>query len=183
MNFLRFHRYWIALLALALIIIGANGPLLHIARDEAAHNLAATKEARVQVEQNLLQLRADVATAVKLSSQMDQGKAERYLAPADRLKTTAMLMQEAEHARIAHFFFALLGIVFRLAHAHAHVADIARMRPCRWRNVRSLRVNIDQVPYRDGKAFASCRLDFSRRSAEGRAIEQMRRGRIIPFRW
>jgi len=101
------HRWWLALLVFAIAVMAGSGPLLHLARVKAAHNLAEAQTERVQAEQNLRQLRADVAAARALNRQIDRAQAEQVLAASDRLKAATMLESEASQARLSHFSYTL----------------------------------------------------------------------------
>ena len=122
---LRPHRLWLALLALAVIIIAGSGPVLDLGRGEALHNLAEVKSARVKAEQNLKLLRDNVADARKLNGQIDRVSAEQVLAPTDRLKAAEMLERESNTAGIAHFTYTLAPEEHRAVNVGGETQDLA----------------------------------------------------------
>jgi hypothetical protein len=107
MSGLQQHRRWIGLMAVACIIIGGSGPVAHLMCDKTKQNLAELQAAHIKTEQDLQQLREDVARAQKLSRQIDRLHAEQILAPADRLKAAAALEKLAKDKQLRHFTYTL----------------------------------------------------------------------------
>jgi hypothetical protein len=106
-RFLRSHAGWMIMLALAIALLAGRAPLLHSAGDKAARDLDATRTAREKTEQDLAQLRNDVAAARKISSEIDRAHAEDVLAPTDRLKAAVLLERAAAGQKISHFTYTL----------------------------------------------------------------------------
>jgi hypothetical protein len=107
MTDLRPHRLWLGLLALAIALLVGSGPALRYAQDIAAHHLAELRAKSAQASQNLHQLEDDVATARRISGQIDNATATEVLAPVDRLQAAALLEREAAAAHLQHFTYTL----------------------------------------------------------------------------
>jgi hypothetical protein len=107
MNFLNPHKYWIASLIVAALLIVLSEPMLNLLQDEAQKHLSDLRSQRAKTEQSLQQLENDIAETKKLSGQMGAAEVEKSLAPVDRLQAADVIEKQAAAARLTHVTYTL----------------------------------------------------------------------------
>ncbi|MDD5585946.1 MAG: hypothetical protein PHY92_03190 [Alphaproteobacteria bacterium] len=107
MKALKAHRWWLAALAAALVLLACGDPLLRYGHDALTARLQKSDAAKKNLTTVLQQLRDDAATAERLSRAIKAGEAAAYLAPADRLQITAQLEPLATASRLGRFTYTL----------------------------------------------------------------------------
>ncbi|MDX2027166.1 MAG: hypothetical protein SFW62_00865 [Alphaproteobacteria bacterium] len=107
MRFLYPHRFWLAVLACAVLLVAASNPLLQVLREKTSRYLSEVRTERMRAEEIVRQIDGDRETANALSGEMNEAELEKALAPIDRLRAAAVLERQAAVARLSRFTYTL----------------------------------------------------------------------------